>query len=261
VPITQQVSYKEIGVRPVVRGSVPPGYWVQSVSVDPAVVTAIAEPRILGTVDAIDTEPIDLTGVATSFTRPVSLQVPGDIVLARNDQPLVSVQIAALSMRQSIRVPVRVLNTAPTLFLASDVPIVEIVASGPTDQGLSAADVQATADAAGLDAGSYVLPVRIVLPDRFQAEQLQPASVPVVLREATAVASTPAPSPATPASTPEPLEISPSPLPSATPPPSASPTATEGITGTPTAVPSRTTTAVPRTPTRTPTARPTATER
>jgi YbbR domain-containing protein len=261
VPITQQVSYKEVGVRPVVRGSVPPGYWVQSVSVDPAVVTAIAEPRVLGTVDAIDTDPIDLTGVATSFTRPVALQVPGDIVLARSDQPLVSVQIAALTMRQSIRVPVRVLNTAPGLFLASDVPIVEIVANGPTDQGLSAADVQANVDTSGLDAGSYSLPVRFMLPERFQVEQLQPASVPVVLREATAAASTLTPAPTTPPATAESLESSPSPLPTASAPPAPSPTATEAIPGTLTATPARTQTAVPRTPTRTPTPRPTATER
>src|SRR5205823_1877087 len=81
-------------------------------------------------------------------------------------------------------------------------------------------------------------------------EQLQPASVPVVLREATAVASPPTPAPATPPPTPESVELSPSPLPSPTAPPSASPTPAEAITGTPTASPPRTITAVPRTPTR-----------
>jgi YbbR domain-containing protein len=260
VPITQQVSYKEVGVRPVVRGSVPPGYWVQSVSVEPAVVTAIAEPQILGTVDAIDTDPIDLTGVATSFTRPVALQVPGGLVLARSDQPLVSVQIAAVAMRQALRVPVRVLNTAPTLFLASEVPIVEITATGPTDQGLSAAEVQATVDVADLDAGSYFLPVRVALPERFQLEQAQPAAVTVVLREANAPVPTSAPQPSPPP-TAESIEISPTPVPTATAPPAPSPTATEALAGTRTATPARTQTFAPRTPTRTPTARPTAPER
>jgi|SRR5579884_323363 len=267
LPITQQVSYKEVGVRPVLQGSVPPGYWVQSVSVDPAVVTAIAEPQALNPVDAIDTEPIDLSGATASFSRPVGLQVPQGLVLARNDQPVVSVQIEPVTMSQSLRVPVRVLGVAPTLFLASDVPIVEVTASGPAERGLSVADVAATVDASGLDAGAYTLPVQVRLPSGYQLDSVQPASVGVQLQEPGAVAPSPtaAPPPTT-VPTPEPIEVSPTEQPTATATPvpttttttTASPTpagtATRAATSSP---PARTTTAAPRTRTPTPAATPT----
>jgi YbbR domain-containing protein len=265
--VTQQVSYKEVGVRPILRGNVPPGYWVQSVTVEPSVVTAIAEPQALSGVDSIDTEPIDLSGATASFSRPVALQVPQGLVLARSDQPLVTVQLVAVTMQQSLRVPVRVLGVEGDLYLASEVPVVEVAASGPADQGLSAADVQATVDATGLEVGRHVLPVRVRLPERYELAGLQPGSVAVVLQEASALAPTPTLPPPTVAPPAEPspaaIDMSPTAAPtaSATAAPSPTPSATSAVTPTRSATPTRTPTPAPRTPTRTATPRPTATER
>ena len=41
IPVQQQVSYKQVGVRAFINGDVAPGYWVESVEVDPPTVTVI----------------------------------------------------------------------------------------------------------------------------------------------------------------------------------------------------------------------------
>jgi YbbR domain-containing protein len=192
LPITQQVGYKEVGVHPVLRGNAAPGYWVERVTVDPAVVTIIGEPGPLGAVEALDTEPVDLAGATESFTRQVTVQAPSGVSLARAEPLTLAVQISPVNLRQSLRVPVSVQGIGSDLFLGSEVPIVAVTASGPADQGLSANDLRATVDASGLAEGAYTLPVRVTLPDRYQLEDVSPPSVRVTLQATSAVAPTPA---------------------------------------------------------------------
>lgn len=203
LPITQQVGYKEVGVHPTLRGTVAAGYWVERVAVDPAVVTIIGEPQPLGAVESLDTEPVDLAGATGPFTRQVSVQAPTGVSLARAEPLTLSVQVSAVALRQTLRVPVTVQGVGGDLFLASDVPIISVTASGPADQGLSIADVRATVDASGLADGAYTLPVRLALPGGYQLEEVNPASVRVALQTASAVSPTPPPAPA-PAPSPEP---------------------------------------------------------
>jgi YbbR domain-containing protein len=261
LPITQQVSYKEVGVHPLLRGSVPPGYWVQNVGVDPAVVTVIGEPQLLSGLDAIDTEVVELSGTTSSFTVPVTLQVPQGLALARAEPLNLTVQLAALPLRQTLRLPVTVQNVGSSMFLGSDVPIIEVTTIGPADRGLTPADVDASVDAAGLGPGPYVLEVRVRLPARYQLETVRPPSVPVLLMEASATVSIPTAVPPTPVpltATSEPATPEPVPPPTAAPAPSPSAT---GAPPTPTASAARTpsATATRAAPTTTPSAQPAAT--
>jgi hypothetical protein len=165
----------------------------------------------------------------------VTVQPPAGVTLARAEPLTLSVQVSALSLSQTLRVPVAVQGVAGDLFLASEVPIVSLTASGPADQGLSAADVRATVDASGLDEGTYTLPVRVALPDRYQVADINPASVRIVLQAvgaptptplaltAAPTAETPAPVPtelAAPAPT-EPAPAEPAPIPLTPPTPTA----------------------------------------
>ena len=258
LPITQQVGYKEVGVHPTLRGAVAPGYWVERVAVDPAVVTIIGEPQPLGAVESLDTEAVDLAGATAPFTRQVSVQVTTGVSLARAEPLTLSVQVAPVSLRQTLRVPVTVQGVSGDLLLASEVPIVGVTASGPADQGLSIADVRANVDASGLGDGAYTLPVRLTLPSGYQLDEVSPPSVRVVLQTVGAVSPTPPPAPAL-APTAEPPNTAleptqtpaPIPLVTSTVPP---PTATASSTST-----ARTATATATGRTRTPTPSPTLT--
>jgi YbbR domain-containing protein len=265
LPITQQVGYKEVGVHPVLRGAVAPGYWVERVAVEPAVVTIIGEPQPLGAVESLDTEPTDLAGATGPFTRQVSVQAPTGVSLARAEPLTLTVQVSAVALRQTLRVPVTVQGVGGDLFLASDVPIVTVTASGPADQGLSIGDVRVTVDASGLADGAYTLPVRLTLPDRYQFEDLSPTSVRVALQPANAVSPTPPPMPTTPPSAEPPISAAPEPTPTTAPIPvitTSLPTATASPSPSPPAVTTTATaTGSSRTPTPTPSRTPTPVRR
>lgn len=243
--ISQQVSYKEVGVHPLLEGAVPSGYWVQRIAVDPAVVTLIGEPQTLSGLEAVQTEPVDLTGATADVTRQVALQVPEGTTLARAEPVVVTVQVAPLTLQQTLRLPVVIQNVGAELFVASDVPIVEVVASGPADAGLSPAQVQASVDATDLAAGVHQLPVRVQLPDRYRLDDVRPGTVSVTLQAASTVAVPAPPAP--------PNEPPPSPEPTATPTPvpTEAPVAVFTPTAAPTTTATRTATAA-ATPTRTP---------
>src|SRR5262249_22112413 len=122
-------------------------------------------------------------------------QVPTGLALARTEPLSLSVQIAALPVEQSLRLPVAVQNLAPGVVLGGALPVVDVTASGPADRGLGPADVTASVDASRLGAGTYALNVRVRLPDRYQLVSVQPPTATVVLDEigAQAIAPTNAP--------------------------------------------------------------------
>src|SRR5579883_2277467 len=217
------------------RGDGPPGARFYNF----AALTVIGEPQPLGAVESLDTEPIDLSGATGPITRQVSVLPPAGVTLARAEPLSVTVQVAALSLRQTLPVPVSVQGVGSDLFVASDVPIVNVTASGPADQGLSASDVRATVDASGLGEGTATLPVHVTLPDRYQLEQVSPASVRVVLQAANS---------AGPTATAAPTAL-PTAEPTSAPPTEPPPAATEAAP-----IPLATATAPPATPTPSPTA-------
>jgi YbbR domain-containing protein len=218
LPITQQVGYKEIGVHPALQGNVPAGYLVQRVAVDPAVVTAIGEPQVLGEVTLLETESVDLAAATGDFNRQVRLRLPEGLSLARPGPVTVSVQVTPLALRQTLRVPVGVQNVSGELFQASEVPVVEVAVTGPADSGIGASEIQATVDAGGLGPGAYTLPVRVRLPEGYTLEAARPDSVRVVLQDANSLAPAPPPPPAAPTAAP-----APSPTPEAIPVPTEEP--------------------------------------
>lgn len=260
LPVTQQLGYKEVGVRPRVQGAVPAGYWVQSVTVDPAVVPLVGDPTALSSVSAVDTSPVELGGRTSTFSQAVSMQVPPGLTLGRADQVTLTVQIAPLALTQTLRVPVSIANLGAGLYASGEVPLVEVTASGPATQGLSPTEVRARVDASGLGAGTHMLPVEVQLPAGFALEAVQPGTVAITLQTVQArTAPPPLPQPPPPpesasegAAPPEPTTpvAIPTPVPTATPtppPPTATPTLTRtaspspgaGATGTP--APTRTT--------------------
>jgi len=74
------------------------GYEVDSVIVEPNQVTLTGESRVLAAIQKVWTEPIDLTGLKTSKTVTVPLQVPSG---TKSSDP-------------SVRVEVRLNKIAPT---------------------------------------------------------------------------------------------------------------------------------------------------
>lgn len=239
IPVSQQIAYKEVGVRPVVTGRPAPGYYLEPLQVQPASATVVGEPSALASVNFVDTEPVDVGGASTTLVRQVPLVVPPGLSLLQRGPVTVTVPITPLSTTQTFRLQPQLVGLAPNLLLASELPLVDLTVSGPAPaiQGLRPGDLRVVLDGAGLGPGRHELTPQPQVPAGLTVDAVAPETVVVVLRPPPTATAPP------PTSTPAPTATeTPQPAPTSTPaPPAATPTPGAGPPGTPapTATPGR----------------------
>ena len=197
VPVSQQVGYKEVGVRPVVRGRVAAGYYLQPVEVEPSTVTVVGSPSTLAEVNFVDTDPIDAGGISSSVVRRVQVSPPQGLTLLQPQPVNVTLRVSPLTVTQSLRLVPTVENLGASLQLASGLPQLDVTLVGPapTLQALTARDFRVALDLAGLGPGRHDVEPRVTLPPGFTLERVEPPRVAVVLREAPTPTPLPGPTP------------------------------------------------------------------
>ena len=197
VPVSQQVGYKEVGVRPAVRGRVTAGYYLQPVEVEPATVTVVGSPSTLAEVDFVDTEPVDANNVSNSVVRRVQLAPPPGLSLLQPQPVNVTLRVSPLMVAQSVRLVPTIENLGPGLQLVSGLPQLDVTLVGPapTLQGLTPRDFRVVVDLGGRRAGPHEVEPRVTVPPGFSLERIDPSSVPVVLRENPTPTPLPVPTP------------------------------------------------------------------
>src|SRR6266511_4803153 len=185
VPVAQQVGYKEVGVRPVIRGRVTAGYYLEPVELEPSTVTVVGSPTTLGGVNFVDTEPIDVGGISSSVVRRVQVLPPQGLALLQPQPISVTLRVTPLTVTQTVRVVPTAQNLGTSLQLAGDLPQVDITLSGPapTLQALSPRDFRVALELGGLRAGRHEVEPRVTVPAGFTLERVDPPRVTVVLRE------------------------------------------------------------------------------
>jgi YbbR domain-containing protein len=204
VPISQQVGYKEVGVRPVVRGSVAAGYYLQPIEVEPATVTVVGSPAQLANVNFADTEPIDVSNLSSSVVRRVQVVPPSGLSLLQPQPISLTIRVTPLTVSQTLRVGPTIQGLGPGLELVADVQRVDVTLNGPapTLQTLTPKDFQVVADLTGLGPGRHDVEPKVAVPGGFTLERVDPARVTVTIR----AIPTPIPSP-TPILAPTPVDV------------------------------------------------------
>jgi YbbR domain-containing protein len=208
VPVAQQVGYKEVGVRPVVRGRVAAGYYLQPIEVEPSTVTVVGSPAALANVSYVDTEPVDVSNLSSSVVRRVQVVPPAGLTLLQPQPVSLTLRVTPLTVSQTLRVSPTLQGLGSGLEIVGDVPQVDVTLNGPapTLQTLTPRDFRVVLDLAGLGPGRHEVEPRVAVPGGFTQERVEPARVPVTIRSS----PTPVPSP-TPILAPTPAEASPSP--------------------------------------------------
>ena len=206
VPVAQQVGYKEVGVRPVVRGRVAAGYYLQPIEVEPATVTVVGSPAALTNVSFVDSEPVDVSNLSSSVVRRVQVVPPTGLTLLQPQPVSLTIRVTPLTVSQTLRLGPTLQGLGAGLEIVGDVPQVDVTLNGPapTLQSLTARDFRVVVDLAGLGPGRHELEPRVDVPGGFSLERVEPARVPVTIR----AAPTPVPSP-TPILAPTPAEATP----------------------------------------------------
>lgn len=203
VPVAQQVGYKEVGVRPVVRGTVQAGYYLQPIEVEPSTVTVVGSPGALANVSFVDSEPVDVTNLSNSVVRRVQVVPPTGLTLLQPQPISLTIRVTPLTVSQTLRVIPLVQGLGPGLEIVGDVQRVDVTLNGPapTLQTLTGREFQVVLDLAGLGPGRHDLEPKVAIPAGFTLERTEPARVTVTLRGI----PTPIPSP-TPILAPTPVD-------------------------------------------------------
>jgi YbbR domain-containing protein len=184
VPVNQQVSYKEVGIRPVIRGKLAAGYYLEPVEINPPSATLVGEPAQLASVTAVETEPIDINGLSSTAVRQVGVRAPQGLSFLQQRPVTVTLRVSPIQTTQTLQVSPVLIGVDPSLRVTDPLPPVELAITGPapTLQGLSARDFRVVADLTGRGAGQHTVSLQAQVPQGFRLESLSPASVNVSLR-------------------------------------------------------------------------------
>lgn len=183
-------------VRPIIQGRPAPGFALESL--DPLPVTVILRglPEVLASVEAVDTEPINIDGLSATQEIEAALVVPDGTRLADDGAEAavtVTVTIVPSVSSRTFVVGVTCAGEGDNACLPA-VDQLTITLSGPGGvlSGLSAGDITPSVDASGLDPGTYELtPSVAALPEGIELLDIAPSPVSVTIQ----APATPPPSP------------------------------------------------------------------
>ena len=174
-----------VPVVPVVTGEPAPGFVVDRVIVEPAVVTVVGPVSRLRELAEVITETLDVTDVSVPLESTVTVGVADpNLRLETPQSARVRVEIIPAAVERMLAdVPVQAVNMTMRLSLTMTPRSVVVTMRGPSGQarGLDEHTVGASVDLAGLGVGRYNLPV-VVEPYRSsEVIHIEPARVEVVL--------------------------------------------------------------------------------
>lgn len=183
VEITQKEFSAPLAIRPTVTGSPATGYDVISVSVDPAVATALGPPSFIAEAAAIRTQPVDISGATDDVVMTVSLDLPPDVSVSGGTSVTVTVKIEPAEGKRTLAVTAVAVGLNPDLSISGALPFVEVQLLGelPTLRALNPNDIAATINLSGLAAGTHAVKVSVSAPADTLVANVSPETVEVTL--------------------------------------------------------------------------------
>lgn len=145
LPLVVAGNSKAVPVRVVTSGSPAIGWWVESITVEPAVVTASGAADILTELESISTLPVSLNLISQNTTLNVKLGPPSGVTIADRDEVTIRINVKRADTTKTITPEIIYDGLSASLRVASITPTsVSTVVSGPSDliQSLSGNDVK-----------------------------------------------------------------------------------------------------------------------
>jgi YbbR domain-containing protein len=179
-------------------GTPAPGFALESLSVEPSLVTIRGLPSVLSDVEEVLTAPLSIAGATSDQTLDAELALPPETRLA--DASASTTVTVTASIVPSVTSRTFITGVACT-GAGSNACLpgfdqVAVTFSGPADvlSGLSAADVTVVLDVSGLPPGQHTVAAGVPgLPSGVDVVSVSPASVPVTIQAPATPAPTPAP--------------------------------------------------------------------
>lgn len=93
VSVVKASNNKTVGIKVVTSGNPKTGYYVSSISVNPAVVDITGVKTVLSNLNYVETVPVDITNNSSDISKDVSLNLPNGIVLQTGSSSKVKINI------------------------------------------------------------------------------------------------------------------------------------------------------------------------
>ena len=197
IPVRATQTNKTLPVEWRIEGSVAPGYFLESVSATPAVVTVRGDPRVLTELDSVPTQPIVIDGISASVTLAAELVLPEGVSLVGDAAVTLEVVVSADQGSRTFSVAVICTGAPDGGRCEPRVQQLSVTVAGPMSAlaALTAAQATPTVSASGLGPGTHALEPTFTLPEGLEVLAVSPARVEVVVHAAPTPGPTPTPQP------------------------------------------------------------------
>jgi YbbR domain-containing protein len=198
VDVQPTETTQTVPVRPDISGTPAPGFALESLSIEPSLVTLRGLPDVLADINEVLTEPLSIDGISADEEFEAEMVLPDGTRLAdASDASTVTVTAGigpSVSSRTFV-VGVACQGAGENSCLPSlDQLTVTLSGPGGTLAGLSAADLTPSLDATGLAPGTYDLePSLGGLPEGVELLGITPGTVSITIRAPATPEPTPAP--------------------------------------------------------------------
>lgn len=185
---------RTLPVKPNVVGTPAAGFEVESVVVDPPVVSIEGDANDLAGLDRADTAPISVAGASSTVTQDVGLSLPGGVQALGGTTVHVTITLRPVTGTRTFEAGLSLVGARPDLDyrLSTDRVLVTIGGSLADLDRLSGITLALTVDVTGLGVGSSSVPVSANLATGLTLVGASPNPIAVTV---SIPAATPAPSP------------------------------------------------------------------
>ncbi len=183
--VLDRLIHKELFIKSSITGSLPKGFELESIVLEPASISLTGPQASLGQFKSIPTHPIDIS----SMTKPTPIQISLDMEPAIADiigEPIIAVQ---LNIKEKIiekkisALPVEVLQPKPNTTYVLEPKTVDIMADIPYSSlrpnKEMASLFRATVSASSLLPGTHEQRVNVYFPDGMKITNIMPGTVTV----------------------------------------------------------------------------------
>lgn len=189
LPLIKAGNSKTVTVKPVIIGTPAVGYWIESITVDPVVITVLGTADSLVSLSEILTSNVSVGGMSSNSTQNVKLALPSGVTTSNDvDTVKVTITLKETDTTKSITPEIVYDGLDGALKVTTITPTsVSVVVSGTTNllQGLIGSSVKLKLDLASYkSAGTYSVSIKneyFVLPTGVSLASFLPSSIDVTL--------------------------------------------------------------------------------
>jgi YbbR domain-containing protein len=177
------LASRGLPVRVITTGSPGPGFRLASIDPQPSIVQVQGDADDLVALQAVDTEPIRLSGETATVTTTTRLALPPNVTVPDVDTVKVTIRIEPVTETRTISAGFELIGDAPgsTYDLSTSRALVTLFGGVNDFDAAASSPLRATVDVTGLPAGVHTVTVTPVVPPGLTLVDTDPPSISVTV--------------------------------------------------------------------------------